>query len=182
MAGDRRKLCDRDPPPRRMAGADHTRARAAPGACGDLPRIGGRMTRMTFIFTTVAMVMVAVLLFLLKDGAAEPVVMRLTPGPSQPRVSPGEAGIDPAALAQAVDYAGERNSHALVVARGGHIVFEKYWGDTSFDTPVDPGFAPVLVALVAGTAMNDRLIINLDRPVSNYLDGAGAVENAASLR
>jgi hypothetical protein len=58
------------------------------------------------MFTTVAMVMIGVLLFLLKESEAKPVVMRLTPAASQPRVPPGEAGLDPAALALAVDYAG----------------------------------------------------------------------------
>ena len=140
------------------------------------------MTRMTFIFTSIAIVMVGVILFLLKEGEAKPVVMQLEPGPSQPRVSPGEAGLDAAALALAADYAGERNSSALVVARGGHIVFEQYWGDTTFDTPVDPGFAPVLAALLTGTALNDRLIVNLDRPVSNYLDGTADPQQAASMR
>jgi CubicO group peptidase (beta-lactamase class C family) len=135
---------------------------------------------MAFVFTSIAIVMVGVILFLLKDGEAKPVVMQLEPGPSQPRVSPGEAGMDPAALALAVDYAGERNSSALVVGRGGHIVFEKYWGDTTFDTPVDPGFAPVLAALVTGTVMNDRLIVNLDQPVSNYLGGAADPQQAAA--
>jgi hypothetical protein len=51
-------------------------------------------------------------------------------------VSPGEAGIDPAAIQLAVDYAGKRNTSALVIGRNGHIVFEKYWGDTTLDTSI----------------------------------------------
>jgi CubicO group peptidase (beta-lactamase class C family) len=134
------------------------------------------------VFIAVATVMVGVLYFLLKVREPQPIVIPLTPGPSQPRVPLDEAGLDPVAVELAVAYAGERNTRALVVARAGHIVFEKYWGDTSFDTPVDPGFTPVLAALVTGTAMNDRLINNLDRPVSNYLNGAGGEQGTATMR
>ncbi len=91
-------------------------------------------------------------------------------GPSQPRVPPGEAGIDPAGLAAAVEYAGARNTRALLVGRGGHIVFEKYWGGTTADTPVDAsGFTPVLSALLVGVALNERDITSLDMPVSKAL-------------
>jgi len=140
--------------------------------------------RLAYVFTAVAMVMVGLYLFLLKGGEAQPVVVHLSPGPSQPRVSLGEAGIDPRAMELVAAWAGDRNSTALVVARAGHIVFEKYWDETGFDSPVDPGFSPVLAALLVGTAMNDKLILNLDRPASNYLGDAGAkVPSAdASLR
>lgn len=106
------------------------------------------------------------------DPMPEPVVVPLTAGPSQPRIPPGEAGIDPAALEAAVAYAGDRNTHALIVGRNGHIVFEKYWGDTNFDTPVKlSGFTPVLVAIAAGSAMNDRLVPGLDAKFSTYVPG-----------
>lgn len=105
--------------------------------------------------------------------STEPVIVKLTAGPAQPKVPPGEAGIDPVALEQAVAYAGVRNTRALVVGRGGHVVFEKYWGDTTFETPVElSGFTPVLAALGVGTALNDRLIVNLDAPVTTYLPDA----------
>jgi len=106
------------------------------------------------------------------DGADTRVVVRLPPGAVQPRVSPGEAGIDPAALAAAVEYAGARNTSALLVGRGGHIVYEKYWGDTTPETAVElSGFTPVLAALASGSVMNDRLIVDLDAPLSNYVHG-----------
>jgi CubicO group peptidase (beta-lactamase class C family) len=109
-------------------------------------------------------------LYRLAAFVREPVTVDLSAGPPQPKVSPGEAGIDPVALEAAVTYAGARRTRALVVGRGGHIVYEKYWGDTTLETPVDlSGFAPVLVALSTGSLMNDRLISNLDAPVSNYI-------------
>ena len=56
-----------------------------------------------------------------------------------------------------------------MIGRNGHIVFEKYWGDTTLDTSISTDhFAKVLGALLVGSAMNDRLIRNLDEPISNY--------------
>ena len=59
------------------------------------------------------------------------------PDRTQPKVSPAEAGIDMAGIQAAVDYAAARNTRALVIGHGGHIVFEKYWDDTTLETPVD---------------------------------------------
>jgi CubicO group peptidase (beta-lactamase class C family) len=114
----------------------------------------------------------------------EPVVVELVPGPPQPKVSPGEAGIDAAALAAAVDYAGARRTRALLVGRGGHLVFEKYWDeDTTLDTEVElSGFTPALAALAVGSAVNDRRIVGLDLPVSFYLPGAGEAAGAVTVR
>jgi CubicO group peptidase (beta-lactamase class C family) len=86
------------------------------------------------------------------------------------------------AIEQAVTYAGERNTRALLVGHGGHVVYERYWDDFTADTPVDPGFAPVLLALAVGSAMNDRLVNNLDAPVSNYVADAAAADGAITLR
>ena len=61
----------------------------------------------------------------------DPVVVNLTPGPPQPRMPAAEAGIDPPALEARSDYAGARNTQALIVGHSGHIVFEKYWGGTT---------------------------------------------------
>lgn len=140
------------------------------------------MMRLAYVFMAIAAVMAGLFLFLMKGEETRVVLVPLTPGPSQPRVPLGEAGMDPTALERATAWAAQRNSTALVVARGGHIVFEKYWGDTNFDSAVEPGFTPVLAALLTGTAMNDRLVINLDQPVSNYLGDATGMELAPSIR
>ena len=104
------------------------------------------------------------------DPIPDPVVVQIQPGPSPPRIELGEAGIDPGAVGNAVAYAGDRNTRAFVIGRNGHIVFEKYWGDTTFDTPERlSGFTPVLIALAVGSAMNDHLIPSLDQPLSNYV-------------
>lgn len=123
-------------------------------------------------------------LYRLQANDSDRIVVKLVPGPPQPRVPPGEAGIDPAAIQLAVDYAGKRNTAALVIGRNGHIVFEKYWGDTTVDSPVtDNYFAAPFAALLVGSAMNDRLPVNLDEPLSTYLpEYAGAATGMQSLR
>ena len=96
--------------------------------------------------------------------------VKMPEGPPQPKVSPAEAGINQDGLQLAIDYAGDRNTRALIIGHGGHIAFEKYWGDTTLDTPVDlSGFTPVLTALVLGSAMNDERSINLDAPLNGYI-------------
>jgi len=112
------------------------------------------------------------------------VVVHLKPEPSQPRVLPAEAGIAMAGIQAAVDYAGARNTRALVIGHGGHIVFEKYWDGSTFDTPVDlPGFTPALSALVLGVLMNDERSVNLDAPLSGYVaEWADDPRGAISLR
>jgi CubicO group peptidase (beta-lactamase class C family) len=124
----------------------------------------------------------AALYWIAGRGGGEPVIVKLAPEPDQPRVSLEEAGIDPVAVDEAVDYASERGTRALLIVHGGHIAFEKYWGDTRFDSVVDTGFEPFLVAPLVGTAINDRLVHNLDEPLSNYLQDAGAPENGYTLR
>jgi len=121
-------------------------------------------------------------IFLHIDRKPETVVVKMPAGPSQPRLPSGEAGLDPAALESAVAYAGPRRTSALVIGRGGHIVFEKYWNGTSLDTPVAPGFDPALAALAVSSALDDRLIGSLDEPVSNYAPDAGGMPDAVTLR
>lgn len=108
--------------------------------------------------------------------AAPPdIVVTIAPGPAQPRVSPAEGGIDAAALEAAVDQAGKRRTRALIVARGGHIVFEKYWDGATTDTPLRfDAFSPAIAGVLLGIALNDRAILDVDLPLSRYLAGAEA--------
>jgi len=143
------------------------------------------MKRMGLI-AVVAFALLLLAVYWVSDPIPDPVVMQLTPGPSPPRISLGEAGIDPAAVDNAVAYATDRNTRALVIGRNGHIVFEKYWGGTHFDTPERlSGFAPVLIALSVGSAMNDHLIPSLDQPLSNYVptfaDGSSGKKSLREL-
>ena len=128
------------------------------------------MKKLVILGLSVALAAGAYALYRLRNTDSNRIVVQLVPGPPTPRISPAEAGIDPAAIQLAVDYAGKRRTSALVIGRNGHIVYEKYWGDTTIDTQLSSNdFARVLPALLVGTAMNDRLIVNLDEPLSSYL-------------
>ena len=158
------------------------------------------MKKLNLVLLLSAAIVAAVLIFNVADARRQVVVMvagadavayqdprivvALPPGPTQPKVSPDEAGIDMAGIQAAVDYAGARKTRALVIGEGGHIVFEKYWDDSTLDTPVDlSGFSPVLTALTLGVVMNDERSINLDAPLGGYI-GAWADDprGAISLR
>jgi CubicO group peptidase (beta-lactamase class C family) len=90
--------------------------------------------------------------------------------PAPPRVTPEEERIDPAALELAVQYAEPRATEALLVARNGHLVFERYFAGTSFDTVASGhSFNKTLTALMVGAAIADRRILSVDERASKYL-------------
>lgn len=138
------------------------------------------MKPLSFGFLVISLALLAFVI--VRYGVSpERVAVHLTPGPTQPQVSPAEAGIDTVALAQAVDYAAKRHTRALLVGRGGHLVFQKYWGDTNLDTVVElSGFTPALAAIATGSAINDRLIASIDLPAAHYLPSL--VPGNASIR
>ncbi|HEY6124568.1 MAG TPA: serine hydrolase [Steroidobacteraceae bacterium] len=142
------------------------------------------MKKLGLLAVVAVIAAIAFVMFRSGESAPERIVVKLVPGPPQPKVTPAEAGIDMAAIQAAVDYAGKRNTSALLIGQGGHLVFEKYWGDGTLDTPLSASqFGRVLVPLLVGSAMNDRLIISLDEPVSNYLpEYADTPAGKATLR
>ena len=90
--------------------------------------------------------------------------------PPAPRVAPETELLDPKALEAAARYAGEHRSLALIVSRHDHIVFERYWHGTGFDTPADAqSFTRLLAALAAGAAFSHRLIAWPDEPVGAFI-------------
>jgi CubicO group peptidase (beta-lactamase class C family) len=99
--------------------------------------------------------------------------MELVPGgnePPAPRVTPELESLDRAALEAAAAYAGARNSTALIVSRHEHIVFEKYWNGTDFDTLEDAqSFPRLMVALATGIALSERKIGWADEPIGNFI-------------
>ncbi len=140
------------------------------------------MKSLAYVFLAVCL---GVLVFSIHHFTQQParIAVDLTPGPPRPKVSPEEAGLDSGALAAAVEYAGAHRTRALLVTRGGHLVFEKYWDDSTLDTEVElTGFTPVLAALAVGSAMNDKLIPSIDLPVSFYLPEVSADRGAVTLR
>lgn len=90
--------------------------------------------------------------------------------PPAPRVAPEVESLDPQALQAAADYAGEQDSTALIVSRHEHIVFEKYWHGTGFDTVEDgQSLSRVVVALAVGVALSRRQIHWPEEPIGNFI-------------
>jgi CubicO group peptidase (beta-lactamase class C family) len=90
--------------------------------------------------------------------------------PPAPRVAPELELLDRRALEAAAGYAGEHGSRALIVSRHDHIVFERYWQGTGFDTLADAqSFTPLLAALAAGVAISHRRIGWPDEPIGAFI-------------
>jgi CubicO group peptidase (beta-lactamase class C family) len=90
--------------------------------------------------------------------------------PPAPRVAPELESLDRGALEAAAAYAGEHGSRALIVSRHDHIVFERYWQGTGFDTLADAqSFTPLLAALAAGVAISHRRIGWPDEPIGAFI-------------
>jgi CubicO group peptidase (beta-lactamase class C family) len=108
--------------------------------------------------------------------------------PTAPRVDPQLESLDPRALEAAASYAGERDSSALIVSRHEHIVFEKYWHGTGFDTLEDgQSFARVVAALAVGAALSERKIHWPDEPIGSFIsswheDPRGAITVSQLLK
>ena len=105
-------------------------------------------------------------------------------GPPLQRVTAQEEKIDPTALRAAADYAASANSHALIVSRHGHIVFERYWHATGFDTVEDTGsFNAVITSIMIGIALGDRKLASIDEPAADYLiEWRGDARRRISIR
>jgi CubicO group peptidase (beta-lactamase class C family) len=90
--------------------------------------------------------------------------------PLAPRVAPELEQLEHAGLEAAATYAGEHGSQALIVSRHDHIVFERYWQGTRFETLSDAqSLTPLLAALAAGVAVSHRRIGWPDEPVGMLL-------------
>jgi CubicO group peptidase (beta-lactamase class C family) len=90
--------------------------------------------------------------------------------PPAPRVAPELESLDGRALDAAADYASGHRARALIISRHDHIVYERYWQGSSFDTVSDArGFTPVLAALAAGVAFSHRLIAWPDQPLKYFM-------------
>jgi CubicO group peptidase (beta-lactamase class C family) len=86
--------------------------------------------------------------------------------PPTPRVAPALEQLDPHALEEAARYAGEHGSRGFIVSRHDHIVFERYWRGTDFDTLSDAqDFTPLLAVLATGVAISHRRIGWVDESV-----------------
>jgi len=73
-------------------------------------------------------------------------------------------------LQEAADYAAKFDSNALIVTRHGHIVFERYWHGSDFNTLIDSqSFMRTLNAVLVGVALDARKIGWPDEPIGYLL-------------
>jgi CubicO group peptidase (beta-lactamase class C family) len=90
--------------------------------------------------------------------------------PPAPLVAPELESLDGAALEAAARYAAAHRSRALLVARHDHIVLQRYWQGTSFETLADAqSFTPLLAALAIGVALSHRRLGWPDQPIGALL-------------
>jgi CubicO group peptidase (beta-lactamase class C family) len=87
--------------------------------------------------------------------------------PPAPRVVPELESLESQALTAAAAYAAAHGSLALIVARHDHIVFERYWQGSGFDTLTDAqSLTRLLAALATGSAISHRKIGWPDEPIA----------------
>jgi CubicO group peptidase (beta-lactamase class C family) len=83
---------------------------------------------------------------------------------------PSNHEMDPVKLQLAADYAGENESHCMVVIRHGHIVGEWYWGDTTESTKVKSwSVGKSYASTVTGLAIDRGAIESVHDAVGLYL-------------
>ncbi|WP_394730081.1 serine hydrolase domain-containing protein [Altererythrobacter sp. GH1-8] len=84
--------------------------------------------------------------------------------------TPEEAGIAPTAIVAAEAWAKAQNSTALIVARDGRIVHERYWQGSGRDTLFNPqSMSKTLTAMLVGTAIARGEIASVEEPISTYI-------------
>ena len=99
-------------------------------------------------------------------------------------MTPAEAGIAPTALAAAAIWAEAQNSTALLVAKDGKLVFERYWQGTGRDTRFNPqSMSKTVLALLMGIAIERGEVGSVDDPVSRHVaEWAGEPRGRITLR
>ncbi len=85
-------------------------------------------------------------------------------------MAPETVGVAPTALAAAAGWAKGQNSTALLVARGGGLVFEQYWQGTKRDTRFNPqSMSKTVLAMLIGIGIGRGEIASVDAPIADYL-------------
>lgn len=95
-----------------------------------------------------------------------------------------DSGIAPTALAAAEAWAKAQNSTALLVARDGKLVFERYWQGSGRDTRFNPqSMSKTVTALLVGTAIERGEIASVEEPIGTYLtEWAGDPRGAITVQ
>ena len=83
--------------------------------------------------------------------------------PPMPPLPAAEAHVEAAALEAAAIEAQRQGADALLVARNGHLIFERYWHGSAFTTPVEAdGWQRLADDLLAGALIEDRKPVHGD--------------------
>jgi len=100
-----------------------------------------------------------------RGGPAVPLAVPGGNMPPMPPLAPADARVEPAALEAAAIEAQRRDAAALLVARNGHVIFERYWRGTRYASPVEAGaWQGVVDTLLAGALAEDRRPLHGDAP------------------
>lgn len=93
-----------------------------------------------------------------------------------------DRSIQASALQAATAYAEANRSTALIVWRNGKLELERYFGDTTADTPlVAKSLSKPLTAIAIGRAMAMGRIRSLDQPVADFITEWRGTDKAAML-
>lgn len=100
------------------------------------------------------------------------------------QTSASDVGIAPTALDAAAAWAAAQNSTALLVARDGKLVFERYWQGSGRDTRFNPqSMSKTVLALLVGIAIERGEIGSVEDPVERYItQWRGQARGAITLR
>lgn len=114
----------------------------------------------------------------------------LAPKPYYPRGkdwetrAPKDAGMDAAALDDAVKYAAEHNSTGLVIVRGGRLVTEQYWQNWTADT-AQPIFSSSksIAATLVGMAIEEGKLKGVEQSAAAFApQWKGTPKEAITIR
>jgi CubicO group peptidase (beta-lactamase class C family) len=111
--------------------------------------------------------------FLHSSGAVHQPQERIagSPQPAVPRVTPELEALDSKSLRDAAAYAEQEDPTALIVSRHEHIVFEKYWHGTDFNTVEDgQSLSRIVLALAVGAALSHRQLHWSGEPIGYFID------------
>lgn len=100
---------------------------------------------------------------------AEPAPEATYPDPDWVAGDPAALGIDPAALDELVQLAGDRSSSCLVVTRDGFLVGEWYWNGWDATTAGEIFSASKSVTSTLVGIAQDRGELDVDEPASRYI-------------
>ena len=91
-------------------------------------------------------------------------------GATLPVARPDQRTIPEHVVSEILALAGQNDTMALVIARGGRIEVEQYWDGAGRDTQFNPqSMSKTLAAMLTGIAIDEGAISSVDDPISLYL-------------